>query len=68
MGVHRFTELRAWPVCNTYKRAIYRLCAAGGLSRDLTGETSSNDQPRGRVRICRKGLVDSARQISRATA
>jgi len=33
--VHRFTELRAWQVCNTYKKAIYRLCAGGALSRDF---------------------------------
>jgi four helix bundle protein len=35
MGVHRFTELRAWQVCNTYKKAIYRLCATGPLARDF---------------------------------
>jgi four helix bundle protein len=25
MGVHRFTELRAWRACHAYKRAVYRL-------------------------------------------
>ena len=33
-GVHRFTEIRAWQACNTYKLAIYRMCAEGPLSRD----------------------------------
>jgi four helix bundle protein len=33
-GAKRFTELRAWQVCNTYKQAIYRMCAEGPLSRD----------------------------------
>jgi four helix bundle protein len=35
MGVHRFTELRAWQVWDTYKKAIYRLCASGPLARDV---------------------------------
>jgi len=35
MGVHRFTELRAWQVCSVYKKAIYRLCSTGSLSRDF---------------------------------
>jgi four helix bundle protein len=35
MGVHRFTELRAWQVCDTYKKAIYKLCASGALARDF---------------------------------
>ena len=35
MGVHRFTELRAWQACDVYKKAIYRLCETGSLSRDL---------------------------------
>jgi four helix bundle protein len=25
MGVHRFTELRAWQTCDAYKKAVYRL-------------------------------------------
>jgi four helix bundle protein len=33
-GAKRFTELRAWQACNTYKQAIYRMCAEGPLSRD----------------------------------
>jgi len=33
-GAKRFTELRAWQACNTYKQAIYRMCADGPLSRD----------------------------------
>jgi four helix bundle protein len=33
-GVRRFTELRAWQACDSYKKAIYRLCEEGPLSRD----------------------------------
>lgn len=33
-GATRLTELRAWQACNTYKQAIYRMCAEGPLSRD----------------------------------
>ena len=33
-GAKRFNELRAWQACNTYKLAIYRMCAEGPLSRD----------------------------------
>ena len=34
MGVHRFTDLRAWQACNVYKKAVYRLCQDGPLSKD----------------------------------
>ena len=33
-GVGRFTELRAWQACDTYKKAIYRLTIEGPLSTD----------------------------------
>jgi four helix bundle protein len=33
-GVQRFTDLRAWQACDLYKKAIYRLCSEGPLSRD----------------------------------
>jgi four helix bundle protein len=33
-GAKRFTELRAWQACNSYKQAIYRMSAEGPLSRD----------------------------------
>jgi four helix bundle protein len=33
-AVRRFTQLPAWQACNTYKQAVYRLCAEGPLSRD----------------------------------
>jgi four helix bundle protein len=39
MGVHRFTELRAWQACDVYKKAIYRLCSTVPLSTDLTRRT-----------------------------
>ena len=35
MGVHRFTELRAWQACDVFKKAVYALCRSGPLSRDL---------------------------------
>ncbi len=34
MGVKRFTDLRAWQAYDVYKKAIYRLCGEGPLSRD----------------------------------
>jgi len=33
-GVQRFTDLRAWQTCVTYKRAIYRLVLDPPLSKD----------------------------------
>ena len=33
-AIRRFTQLPAWQACNTYKQAVYRLCAEGPLSRD----------------------------------
>jgi hypothetical protein len=34
VGVKRFTDLRAWQACMTYKRAIYRLCDNASWARD----------------------------------
>ena len=34
VGIHRFTDLRAWQACYTYKNNIYRLCERGRLSTD----------------------------------
>jgi len=34
VGIHRFTDLRAWQACYTYKNSIYRLCERGRLSTD----------------------------------
>ena len=34
MGVHRFTELRAWQACDVYKKAVYRLCSVRPLAED----------------------------------
>jgi four helix bundle protein len=34
VGVHRFTDLRAWQASHTFKNAVYRLCAEGPLSTD----------------------------------
>ena len=33
-GARRYTELRAWQACDLYKKAVYRLCSSGPLSRD----------------------------------
>jgi four helix bundle protein len=33
-GIRRFTDLRAWQACNTYKQVVYQTCADGPLSRD----------------------------------
>ena len=43
-GARRFTELRAWQACTTYKRAILRLCATGTLAADfkLRGQLESS--------------------------
>jgi four helix bundle protein len=35
MGVHRFTDLRAWQACVVFKRAINELCESGPISRDF---------------------------------
>ena len=34
MAVRRFTQLRAWQACHSYKKAVYRLCESGPLSKD----------------------------------
>jgi four helix bundle protein len=33
-GVQRFTDLRAWQACYTYKNAVYRLCLETALAKD----------------------------------
>jgi len=33
-GVRRFTDLRAWQACDTYKKAIYRIIDAGVYGKD----------------------------------
>jgi len=43
MGVKRFTDLRAWQACVTYKRAIYRLV----LQSPLCGDWKRRDQLEG---------------------
>ena len=34
-GVRRFTQLRAWQACVTYKRAVYAICEVGPLATNL---------------------------------
>jgi four helix bundle protein len=33
-GVQRFTDLRAWQVCDVYKKAVYQVCREPSFSRD----------------------------------
>lgn len=35
-GIRRFTDLRAWQACHSYKLAVYRACCEGPLSTDWT--------------------------------
>lgn len=34
-AVRRFTDLRAWQACDTYKKAVYRACRDGVLAADV---------------------------------
>ena len=34
-GVRRFTQLRAWQACVTYKKAVYAICEVGPLAINL---------------------------------
>jgi four helix bundle protein len=47
MGVRRFTELRAWQACNSYKKAVYRLCESGPLSKDWGRRTQLEESVAG---------------------
>ena len=47
VGVHRFTELRAWQACDVYKKAVYRLCSVEPLA---TGLEPSHPAREGRER------------------
>ena len=33
-GVRRFTDLRAWQACHTYKLAVYRMCLETPMAKD----------------------------------
>ena len=47
MGVHRFTDLRAWQACHAYKNAVYRLCATGPLSQDWDRRSQLEESVKG---------------------
>ena len=34
-GVRRFTQLRAWQACVTYKKAVYAICEVAPLATNL---------------------------------
>ena len=34
-GVKRFTDLRAWQACDTFKKAVYRLCENQPIAQDI---------------------------------
>jgi four helix bundle protein len=46
-GVRRFTELRAWQACRTYKNAVYKLCETGPLSKDFKHRTQLEESVKG---------------------
>ena len=46
-GVRRFTDLRAWQSCDVYKKAIYRLCENGSLSRDWERRNQLEESAKG---------------------
>lgn len=35
-GIRRFTDLRAWQACHSYKLAVYRACCEGPIATDWT--------------------------------
>ena len=46
-GVHRFTDLRAWQACETFKKAVYRLCEQPPLANDWKRRNQIEDSARG---------------------
>ena len=46
-GVNRFTNLRAWQACETYKNAVYRLCDETPLADDWKRRNQLEDAVRG---------------------
>jgi four helix bundle protein len=47
VGVRRFTQLRAWQACRAYKKAIYRLCESGPLSKDWDRRSQLEESVKG---------------------
>jgi four helix bundle protein len=47
VGVRRFTQLRAWQACRIYKKAIYRLCENGPLSKDWDRRSQLEESVKG---------------------
>ena len=46
-GVRRFTDLRAWQVCETYKKAVYRLCEEAPIASDWKRRSQLEESVRG---------------------
>ncbi len=46
-GVRRFTDLRAWQACHSFKLAVYRLCERGGLLTDWSRRGQLEDSAKG---------------------
>lgn len=46
-GVDRFTNLRAWQVCEVYKKAVYQLCERPPLSSDWKRRGQLEESVRG---------------------
>lgn len=46
-GVDRFTNIRAWQACETYKKAVYRLCEEPPLVNDWKRRSQLEDSVRG---------------------
>ena len=46
-GVNRFTSLRAWQACETFKNAVYRLCEQAPLADDWKRRNQLEEAARG---------------------
>ena len=72
-GVRRFTDLRAWQACVTYKRAVYRVCEHEPIASDRKRRGQLEDSvwdPPGHVaeRFGRFNPLDFARFVVMARA
>ena len=55
-GVDRFTNLRAWQACNSYKKAVYRLCLESPLAQDWKRRDQLEDSVAGPPRHLAEGF------------
>ena len=56
VGVHRFTDLRAWQVSRSFKKAVYVLCASGSLAADTKLRGQLEDAAAGAPRQLAEGF------------